>query len=327
MAKPKAVPGSSLSKQRTAAQNISAVTNAGDAAGRTAPPKSNASGVRKKTRQPRSAAIVLTLPPEVVEKGTTYRQILNEARSKINIEDHGLSEVRLRVAQTGARIIEVRDDDKTSRADRLAEEIRSALADKNVKVSRPEKTADIRLTGLDESVTEEEVEAAVKKVTNFTGQLKMGRIRASPMGLGTVWARCPVPVASKLAAAGRLLVGWSAARVHLLASRPLQCYKCLERGHTAPRCTGEHDRSGLCYRCGKPGHTAAGCGKSPNCPVCRDQGRGVTHRCGGTACKAPIRKGRRLDVPDEPSSQTALGASSRPKRKRVPAEEAMQVEQ
>lgn len=85
--------------------------------------------------------------------------------------------------------------------------------------------------------------------------------------------RCPMAAANKLAVAGRLLVGWTLARVHLLAPRPLQCFRCLEKGHATQRCTAEEDCSRLCYQCKEPDHLAAGCEAKPNCPICRDQGR------------------------------------------------------
>lgn len=242
-------------------QAVSAATSAGSAAKRPAPqPKISAR--RKRTRQPRSAAIVLTL---AAEKGITYAGVLIEAKERIKLEDHGLTQLRYRIAQTG--------EDRSSKTDRLAAEIRAALADKGLTVSRPERTADIRLVGL-ESVTVSDVEAVIRRTTLCTGPIKLGSIKGSPSGLGAIWVRCPMATANRLAAAGRLLVGWTSARVHFLAPRPLQCFRCLERSHTAQRCTAECDRSELCYRCGEPGHTAAKCEGKLNCPVCRDQGRG-----------------------------------------------------
>lgn len=256
-------------------------------------------GAKKRSRRPRTAAIVVTLTPEAVKGGATYAKILAEAREKVGLEEQGLSHVKLRVAQTGARIIEVAGSDGKTKADQLADKIRTALSDRGVSVSRPEKTADIRLLGLDESVTTEEVIAAIRGATQTTGHIKAGPIRMAASGMGTQWVSCPVAVAEKLAAAGRLLVGWSSVRVRLLAARPLQCFRCMERGHTAQRCPTEKDRSGLCHRCGKSDHQAATCQATPNCPVCHEQGREAAHRCGGPACKAPSRRGKPIEMPAE----------------------------
>lgn len=281
---------------------------------------------RVRVRQPRSAAIVLTLSPDAANRGETYAKILADARSAIKLPEHGLSAVGFRIAQTGARVIEVPGSNRVDTADRMAAELRTALADRGVIVSRPEKTADIRLTGLDESVTESEVEAAIRKVTGSLGQIKLGQIRFTAAGTGTLWVRCTVAAANKLSLEGRLLVGWVAARVHLLEPRPVQCFRCLERGHTRQRCPVEHDRSGLCYRCGQPDHLAAGCSAKPECPVCRDQGRGATHRCGGHACKAPPRRGTRLVLPGR-SAGGSVGGNTPPSAAAnvTPSEEAMEV--
>lgn len=257
-------------KKVISTRTVAAATNAGGAARRPAQPKSSAR--RRRARQPRSAAIVITLAPEAAERGVTYAKILTEAKEKI-LEEHGLIPVKYRVAQTGARILDVAGSDGASKADHLAKEIRATLEDKGVSVSRPEKTADIRLLGLDKSVTTEEVMAAIRRATQTTGQIRTGPMRMSPVRLGSIWASCPVAVANKLATAGWLLVGWSSARVHLFAPRPLQCFRCVERGHTAQRCPTEKDLSDLYYRCGKPGNLAASCEAMPNCPVCRDQTR------------------------------------------------------
>lgn len=269
---------------------------------------------------------MLTLSPDAINRGETYAQVLTDARSAIKLPEHGLQAVGFRIAQTGARIIEVPGSDRVDTADRMAVELRAALANRGVLVSRPEKTADIRLTGLDESIAEPEVEAAIRESTQCTGPIKMGPIRTSQSGTGSVWLRCPLATANRLAAAGRILVGWSSVRVHLLEPRPLQCFKCLEKGHTRQRCPVEKDRSALCYRCGQPDHKAENCTAEPRCPVCADQGRGAAHRCGGHACKAPPRRGTRIEIPERPRGGAGERRALPPQAVIMPAEEAMQVE-
>lgn len=271
--------------------------------GATGPARANraAQGGKRRARQPRSAAIVLTLSPEAASKGESYAKILADARSVIKLPRYRPNGLGYRVAQTDARILEVLGSDRVGKADRLAEELRTALSGRGVTVSRPEKTVDIRLTGLDESVTSNEVEAAIREATRCPGQIKMDPIRPSSSGTGTMWIRCPVAAANSLVTAGRLLVGWMPAKVHMLEPRPLQCFRCLEKGHTRQRCAAEHNRSKLCYRCGQPDHQAAGCTARPECPVCKDQGRGAAHRCCGLSCKAPSRRGIRTEFLAHPA--------------------------
>lgn len=254
---------------------------------------------RRRIRRPRSAAIVLTLPSDASEKGLTYFQVLNELTEKISLGDHGIPGVTMRKSQTGGRIIEVRGPEMTAKADSLAAGIRMALAGKGLKITRPERTAELRLLGLGETVTLPDVGDAIRRETDCTGDIRLGPIRMSPMGLGSMWVSCPVVAANKLAAKGRLLVGWTSARVQLLTPRPLQCFRCLERGHTAARCDTKEDRSGLCYRCGQPGHLAAVCRAQPSCPICKERGRSSSHRCGGPACRAPHRRIKKAAPTDE----------------------------
>lgn len=80
------------------------------------------------------------------------------------------------------------------------------------------------------------------------------------------------------------------ARVEALTPRPLQCYRCLEPGHTRARCTTPLDRGNRCYRCDQPGHTARGCMEKPKCPLCSDIGRPSGHRLGSAACAPPQKR-------------------------------------
>ncbi|KAM3968999.1 uncharacterized protein ACR2FA_003037 [Aphomia sociella] len=155
--------------------------------------------------------------------------------------------------------------------------------------SLPNKSAEIRIGDLDDSVTSADVVAAVARDGECAELLvKTGDIRRAPSGAGTVWVRCPVAAAKKLAAAGRVGVGWVSARVRLLPPRPMQCFRCHMRGHVAAKCTAEVDLSGTCFRCGQAGHRAAACSGTITCTHCAAAGRKADHRVGSsTACRPP----------------------------------------
>ena len=248
-----------------------------------------------KVRAPRSAAVVITLQPGAIERGLSYKAVLTEARAKVAFPDLGTpTGFRMRPAITGARLFEVSGASSGEKADILAAKLREVLNPDDVRVSRPTKTAEIRVDGLDDSTTPAEVVAAVAKSGGCPPEdVRAGDIRADTAGLGTVWVRCPVAAANKVADAGRLLVGWVAARVKLLQPRAMRCYRCLDIGHVRARCTAEIDRSEECYRCGRPGHKAAQCSAMPNCSLCTAAGRPAGHRAGGKACGVPAQKKRR----------------------------------
>lgn len=85
--------------------------------------------------------------------------------------------------------------------------------------------------------------------------------------------------------AGRSASCWVTARVKLLQSRPMQCYRCLQKGHVRAQCTSDVDRSEQCYRYGQPGHRAVKCTSEPKCSLWRqtDQ-RGI----GWGVSRAPL---------------------------------------
>ncbi|XP_053990088.1 uncharacterized protein LOC128882503 [Hylaeus volcanicus] len=206
----------------------------------------------------------------------------------------------------------------------------AALGGLEVRVARPVKKAEFRLTGLDISVTSQEVVAAVAKAGGCTAEtVRVGELKAPPNGLGTIWVQCPAVAALAIEKAKRIRVGWSLAQVVVLAARPLQCFRCLAVGHVRQRCTAAIDRSGHCYRCGSSTHRAAECREAPHCAVCAELGRPAGHKAGSKACSPPPKKkkGRRGVAGVAPPSAAARGGggdATLPSTSSVPA--AMEVE-
>ncbi|XP_048001385.1 uncharacterized protein LOC125238158 [Leguminivora glycinivorella] len=260
-----------------------------------------------KLKPPRSAAVVLTLQPGAADRGVTYKEVMSEARNKVQLKDLDISGgLRFRRAATGACILEIPGASSGEKADKLADAIKQQIGEDNVRVSRPSKSAEIRVTGLDESVTTEEVVAAVARTGGCTpDSIKVGEIRQSFSGLGAVWVQCPVGAAQKVVSGGRLLVGWVSAQVKLLEKRPLRCYRCFRNGHVSAQCQSATDRSQSCFQCGKDGHKAAQCSAPAHCAECAAAGKPSEHRISSKACTAPKYKNRKTtkaaEVPRVPS--------------------------
>lgn len=182
-----------------------------------------------------------------------------EARRKVRLEDIGITHIKPKIAATGAMILEI-PGENNSKADILADKLRATLANKDIRIARPVNLAELRVNGLDESVTKEELAAALAGAGDCSAaDIKIGDIRRNLTGLGSAWAKCPAAAAKKVTDIGRVMVGWVTARVEALSPRLMQCYRCLEIGHTRARCTAPVDRGGRCYRCGQQGHAAARC--------------------------------------------------------------------
>ncbi|XP_049877835.1 uncharacterized protein LOC126375036 [Pectinophora gossypiella] len=244
-----------------------------------------------KLRPPRTAAVVITLQPEAVEQGLSYDKVLSSARDRIQLKDIGIAGLKFRQAVTGARVLEILGQENEEKADRLASKLKEVLPS-SVRVARPTRCVDLRITGLDDSVTREDIAAAIAETGKCPSeQVKVGIIKDGLFGVGSVVVQCPVVAAKTLVDSGRLLVGWSSARVQSLEPRPMQCFRCLEIGHTGRQCQSTADRSQLCFRCCKPGHKSVDCTEGLHCPLCHEAGRPSGHAIGGRQCVRPKKKG------------------------------------
>ncbi|KAL0818014.1 hypothetical protein ABMA28_008556 [Loxostege sticticalis] len=254
--------------------------------------------VTPKLRPPRSSAIVLTLLPGAQEKGVTYETALRDAKSRINISELGISGLRCVKAKTGGKLLEIPGATSGDKADALAAKLKEVLPEELVRVSRPTKTVDVRLSGLDDSVTKDEVAEAVSRVGGCAADsVRVGEIRESWAGNGTVVVKVPVAAAKKVSQ-GRLLVGWVSCRVQVLETKPMRCYRCMESGHVRQQCPNETDRSEMCYRCGGLGHKARDCtAAAPHCPICADAGKPADHKVGSKNCAPPKRGKASKPVP------------------------------
>ncbi|XP_045772161.1 uncharacterized protein LOC123872074 [Maniola jurtina] len=268
-------------KTRTSASKKDTGATAGSA---------TASGQAKKTAKtppvPKTAAVTITLT-----EGATvnYATAMATAKQRVSLAECGILQVRQKKAITGGLVLEIPGPDSAKKADALAEQLRTALADMGVRIARPVKTGEIRVMDLDESIAKQDVAVAIAEAGECPEeQVKVGEIQYSASRLGTVWVRCPLTVVRKLAIEKHLRIGWVSARVRVLAPRQLQCFRCLEFGHVRKQCSNTVDRSLCCYSCGESGHKARECkSKVPKCPVCADLGRPADHRLGGDKCNPP----------------------------------------
>ncbi|XP_037296666.1 uncharacterized protein LOC119189940 [Manduca sexta] len=217
-----------------------------------------------------------------------------QGKGLINPAELGIAGgLRLRVTATGARKLELPGASSGPAADALAAKLLAAFDAAEARVSRPVKSVSLRISGLDDSVTVEEVVAAIVGTTGCSAEeLKPGAPRPDYAGMLAITVSCPVTAAKVVAEGRRLLVGWVSAQVKLLEPQPLRCYRCQTGHHVGVRCTSEVDRSAFCFRCGQPGHKIGSCiADKPHCLACAAVGKPAEHRAGSRACAAPANTG------------------------------------
>ncbi|CAG9569815.1 unnamed protein product [Danaus chrysippus] len=245
---------------------------------------------KPRLRPPKTAAITLTLKPDAITAGMTYESVLCEAKGKIDLPSLGIESVRFRKAATGARLLEVSGEGIHSKADTLAEKLKAVLSPDMVKVQRPMMRTDFRVSGLDDSVKPEEVAEAIAKLA----ACEVGYVRAGRIGpAGATIVSCPTTSAKKVVDAGRVVIGWTSARVVPIMRKQQRCYRCLGVGHVGAICISETDRSRQCLRCGQEGHAVRDCKQDPHCVLCAEAKKPAAHQTGEQGCTSCKSKGGR----------------------------------
>lgn len=276
-----------------------------------APAAAKAPAGGRKLVPPKTAAVVVTLLPEATERGETYESVLKRARTNADPTKLGIGKVTCRRTQTGARIFEFPGANGSANADLFATKVREVVGGV-AKVARPIKSVALEVTDLDDSVTKEEVVAAIAAAGGCDAAAVQGRtIRPGRGGLGAIRLECPIAAAKTiLAKSRRLTVGFSSAVIRALEDKPLRCFKCFGIGHTRPMCPSSVDRADTCCRCGKEGHKAADCSATKaHCAVCAASGRPADHVMKGRNCHPPQKKGK-AQAPAKPAAAVAVAEAS-----------------
>jgi hypothetical protein len=107
-----------------------------------------------KRRIKRTAAVIVTGPEK-------YAKAMTLIRRKINLEDFGITDIRVRKAFNGGIVIEIPGDRADVQANYLATSMRMALEGvegmEDVRVSVPTQRSGLRLCGIENFTTEEDI--------------------------------------------------------------------------------------------------------------------------------------------------------------------------
>lgn len=189
--------------------------------------KNGTSNNSRQRKPPKTAAVAI----RGVTEGFSYAHAIRQMRQKIDLPKLGIEGTKIRHTVNGSVLIEIPGPKGNQQADILQEKLIDALGPR-VKVSRPMIRGDIRIIGLDDSITSSEIEEIIVKQGNCkASDIKVGQIRPMNNGLFMVWAQCPLASAIQVSASGKIRIGWTVARKELLKARPTQCFRCWEQGH------------------------------------------------------------------------------------------------
>lgn len=212
----------------------------------------------------------------------TYADMLKTVRDKPELKELGERVDKIRRNTRGELYLRLKNV-KGLETEKYRKEVEVALENvATVKALCQEMTIECR--DLDESTTTDDIGEAITRDFPEMENIKPSNIKLRTMPVSkTQIARFSLPIkaAIKMLETGYIRVGWVRCRLRECIT-PLRCYKCLEYGHIARRCTGKVDRSKLCLRCGKEGHMAKACQEAPKCMLC-DSGE-MSHATGSFRC-------------------------------------------
>lgn len=175
----------------------------------------------------------------------THAQAVKKANEGIDLKKIGFGNVNMRKARNGGLIIRVNGPDNKTKADALAMAMKDVLAKDCVRISRPVKRTDIRVTGIDEDDSPDDIRAAIINIDGGKGEnIKISSIKTTNDGRNVAWISCPANTAEKVNRYG-LDIGWGKIRANKMLPKPVQCYRCFEFGHVRNTCKSHTDRSSL----------------------------------------------------------------------------------
>lgn len=115
-----------------------------------------------KKKVPRTMTIGITS----LVNNMTYADILKKARENVSLKALNIDKAKIKRTMTGEVIIEIAEDDNEVKADSLRDKLDEVLDSSKIKVTRPTKRTQLRLSGIDDSITTYELRHELSKIEN-----------------------------------------------------------------------------------------------------------------------------------------------------------------
>jgi hypothetical protein len=222
-------------------------------------------------RIPKNEAII----HKALKNGSTFADVIRKTKEAVpNLEELGIEVVGARRTAAGDILLEV---GSKKEAEIFAKKLEKKLGNK-MSVRRPTRTAPVLISGLDESITAEELRVVFAKRDPELADIKLFNIQTAAWSTAKIEA--PIVLALWLAADPKKKVGWSTYRIKLIGEKKRVCFRCLETGHVSAGCQ-EEDRSNCCLKCKKNGHVAKYCEMRTTTRSTQRNEAGTPNRPGG----------------------------------------------
>ncbi|XP_068141777.1 uncharacterized protein [Drosophila tropicalis] len=235
---------------------------------------------KQPARRDKPAAIVIQ-----AQEGFSYAQILGMVTRRTDGKLDGVKNnvKRTRKTAKGELLLELKQD-----GDSDCQELRkepSQVLGQQASVRALGADAWIEIRKLDALVSPDHIiEALTKIIGDATANVRVRSLRHTFGDTQLAVLSMPRSTADSLLKTGSIAIGWSHCPIRERQSKQ-RCYKCLNFGHTAAKCSSSIDRTNWCLKCGATDHKAASCSNFPVCFNCIDAKRQqVGHYTGSRRC-------------------------------------------
>lgn len=215
---------------------------------------------------------------------TTYADILRKIKTDPNLQDLGESVSRIRRTQKGDLLLEIKASSKDT-VEKFHEMVEQSIGSQaEIRTHKQEVRIEVR--DMDEVTTKEEICTALINQfgANDIKETDIKSLRRSYGDTQSAVVSLPIGIGRKALMVGKIRIGWVICRIREQVTLK-KCYRCLEFGHFASKCTNTQDRSNMCRRCGETGHIAKNCTNKPECMLCKHlEYTDVNHVAGSGRC-------------------------------------------
>jgi len=210
------------------------------------------------------------------KSGKSYADTLKAIKGAVKPEECGVTVQKAMETNKGCIRLVIKEQRAGARNE-FVKKVKEVNAADDVSLKTRKSTVIIQ--DLDETVTQEEVAAAISAAVNDLEQTEVGQIRKGPGGTCSVSVQLPQRKASELCKLKRVKIGWLRCRVKekIYLTR---CYNCHSLEHLGKDCKENKNTARQCYKCCKEGHLAKDCKNDPHCLSCNTEG----HRADSMAC-------------------------------------------